>query len=153
MPAPQWPDLIAFYNQINQYGQVNGMKLSVPAPGQAEYRMRIRPEHLSSPGTAHGGMLAGLMDAVLGAAALSLAFTTGELVSTVEFKINYFQPVHLDDELVAVARVDHAGNSLLVASGTIYQAGATDALGSPVAQGLGTFNRYPAAKSQLTFTK
>ena len=149
MPTPPWPDLVAFYNQINQFGQANGMTLSVPAPGQAEYRMRIRPEHLSSPGIAHGGVLAGLMDAVLGAAALSLAFTTGELVATVEFKINYFQPVRLDDELLAVARVDHAGASLLVASGTIHRTDATGAPGPVVAQGLGTFNRYPAAKRQF----
>ena len=149
MSTPGWPDLVAFYNQINQYGQANGMTLSVPAPGQAEYRMRIQPAHLSSPGTAHGGVLAGLLDAVLGAAALSLAFTTGELVSTVEFKINYFQPVHLGDELVAVARVDHAGTSLLVASGTIHQTGADGTPGPAVAQGLGTFNRYPATKRQF----
>ena len=37
----------------------------------------------------------------LGAAALSLAFTAGELVSTVEFKINYLHPVRLHDQLVA----------------------------------------------------
>jgi len=123
------------------------MTLSVSAPGQAEYRMAIRPEHLSSPGAAHGGVLAGLLDAVLGAAALTLAFTTGELVSTVEFKINFLHPVRLGDELRATAQVDHAGKSLVVCSGTIYR----PAPGAPsgeiaVAQGMGTFNRYPAAK-------
>ncbi|MVN75980.1 hotdog fold thioesterase [Hymenobacter sp. HMF4947] len=150
-PLPDWPALLALYNQINQYGQANGMVLTVPTPGQAEYRMVIRPEHLSSPGTAHGGVLAGLMDAVLGAAALSLAFTTGELVSTVEFKINYFHPVHLGDELRATAQVEHQGRSLLVSSGVIYRRRATpdDGTESAVAQGLGTFNRYPATKRQL----
>lgn len=151
-PLPDWPALLALYNQINQYGQANGMVLTVPAPGQAEYRMVVRPEHLSSPGTAHGGVLAGLMDAVLGAAALSLAFTTGELVSTVEFKINYFHPVHLGDELRATARVEHQGRSLLVSSGTIYRRRApadNDGAETAVAQGLGTFNRYPATKRQL----
>ncbi|MGI4870569.1 MAG: PaaI family thioesterase [Janthinobacterium lividum] len=147
MPLPDWPDLIAFYNQINQYGQANGMTLSVPAPGQATYQMHIRPEHLSSPGTAHGGVVAGLMDAVLGAAALSLAFTTGELVSTVEFKINYFHPVHLGDELQATAKVEHQGSSLLVSTGTIYRVAGGELLA--VAHGVGTFNRYPATKRQL----
>ena len=149
-PRPDWPALLAMYNQINQYGQANGMVLAVPAPGQAEYRMVIRPEHLSSPGTAHGGVLAGLLDAVLGAAALSLAFTTGELVSTVEFKINYFRPVHLGDELRATAQVEHPGSSLLVSSGHIYRLPASPGQAETVvAQGLGTFNRYPAAKRQL----
>jgi uncharacterized protein (TIGR00369 family) len=145
-PFPEWPALVAGYNRINAYGQANGMTLSVPAPGQAEYRMIIEPAHLSSPGVAHGGVLAGLMDAVLGAAALTLAFTTGELVSTVEFKINFLHPVRLGDELRATAQVDHAGKSLLVCSGTIYRQSPGGATATAVAQGLGTFNRYPAGK-------
>ncbi len=88
---------------------------------------------------------------MLGAAALSLAFTTGELVSTVEFKINYFQPVHLHDELRATAQVAHPGSSLLVSTGTIYRraAGTADAPETAVAYGVGTFNRYPASKREL----
>ena len=71
--------MVAAYNQMNHYGRANGMALTVPAPGQAEYRMTVRDEHLSSPNTCHGGVLAGLMDAALGAAALTLAFTTWNL--------------------------------------------------------------------------
>jgi uncharacterized protein (TIGR00369 family) len=145
-PLPDWPALVAGYNRINTYSQANGMTLSVPEPGKAEYRMVIRPEHLSSPGAAHGGVLAGLMDAVLGAAALTLAFTAGELVSTVEFKINYLHPVRLGDELRAVAQVDHAGKSLLVSSGVIYRQNTGETNAVAVAQGVGTFNRYPAGK-------
>jgi uncharacterized protein (TIGR00369 family) len=145
-PLPDWPALVAGYNRINAYGQANGMTLSASEPGQAEYRMVIGPAHLSSPGVAHGGVLAGLMDAVLGAAALTLAFTVGELVSTVEFKINYLHPVRLGDELRAVAQVDHAGKSLVVSSGFIYRQAAGEAEATAVAQGMGTFNRYPASK-------
>ncbi len=145
-----WTALVAHYNRINLYGQANGMTLTVPTPGQAEYHMVIQEAHLSSPGTAHGGVLAGLMDAVLGAAALTQAFTAGDLVATVEFKINYLRPVHLGDELRAVAQVEHAGKSIVVVSGTIYQvAASTGEPGPAVAQGLGTFNRYPAAKREL----
>ncbi len=149
MSAPaDWTALIAHYNRINHYGRANGMVLTVPTPGRAEYRMVIEEAHLSSPGTAHGGVLAGLLDAVLGAAALTLAFTAGELVATIEFKINYLRPVHLGDELLAVAQVEHGGKSIVVVSGTIYQQVA-GAAGPAVAQGLGTFNRYPASKKNL----
>lgn len=148
-PLPDWQALVAHYNRINHYGQANGMTLTVPAPGQAEYRMVIQDAHLSSPGTAHGGVLAGLLDAVLGAAALTLAFTAGELVSTIEFKINYLRPVHLGDELRAVAKVEHTGKSIIVVSGTIYRVADTSGEAPAVAQGLGTFNRYPVAKKQL----
>jgi uncharacterized protein (TIGR00369 family) len=145
-PLPDWLTLLAGYNRINAYGQANGMILNASEPGKAEYRMVVRPAHLSSPGVAHGGVLAGLMDAVLGAAALTLAFTEGELVSTVEFKINYLHPVRLGDELRAVAQVDHVGKSLLVSSGVIYRRVPGEATETAVAQGLGTFNRYPAGK-------
>jgi len=144
-----WPALVARYNQINLYGQANGMALTVPTPGRAEYRMLITEAHLSSPGTAHGGVLAGLMDAALGAAALTLAFTEGDLVSTIEFKINYLRPVHLGHPLLAVAQVEHTGKSIMVASGTIYRVEHEGAAPLAVAQGLGTFNRYPASKRNL----
>ena len=137
--------MVAAYNQMNSYGRVNGMVLTVPEAGLAEYRMTIRDEHLSSPNTCHGGVLAGLMDAALGAAALSLAFTSLEFVSTVEFKMNYLHAVHLHDVLVAKALVDHAGNKLVVSSCVIYRV-AEGKADVAVARGLGTFNRYPANK-------
>ena len=142
----QLPDvatLVAIYNQINSYGRVNGMDLTVTQPGEIVYTMTIRDEHLSSPGTCHGGVVAGLMDAALGAAALSLAFTAGELVSTVEFKINYLHPVRLHDHLVARATVEHSGKTLVVSSAFI---GCPTRDNLVVARGMGTFNRYPADK-------
>ncbi|RSK46219.1 PaaI family thioesterase [Hymenobacter perfusus] len=142
----QLPDvatLVAIYNQINTYGRVNGMELLVQEPGNVRYTMTIRDEHLSSPGTCHGGVLAGLMDATLGAAALSLAFTAGELVSTVEFKINYLHPVRLHDHLVAHGIVEHSGKTLVVSSALITCPTRDNLV---VARGLGTFNRYPATK-------
>ncbi|WP_426493344.1 PaaI family thioesterase [Hymenobacter sp. 102] len=140
---PDAPTLIAIYNQINQYGRTNGMELSLTRPGEVRYTMTIRDEHLSSPGTCHGGVLAGLMDSALGAAALSLAFTVGELVSTVEFKINYLHPVRLHDHLVAHGVVEHSGKTLVVSSATITCPTRDNLV---VARGLGTFNRYPATK-------
>ena len=142
----QLPDvatLVSIYNQINAYGRTNGMELQLTQPGQVQYTMAVRPDHLSSPGTCHGGVLAGLLDAALGAAALSLAFTAGELVSTVEFKINYLHPVYLHDYLVAHGTVEHSGKTLIVSSATITCPARNNVV---VARGLGTFNRYPASK-------
>ncbi|AHJ99357.1 hypothetical protein Hsw_3762 [Hymenobacter swuensis DY53] len=119
------------------------MELLVNEPGNVHYTMTIRDEHLSSPGTCHGGVLAGLMDATLGAAALSLAFTAGELVSTVEFKINYLHPVRLHDHLLAHGVVEHSGKTLVVSSALITCPTRDNLV---VARGLGTFNRYPATK-------
>jgi uncharacterized protein (TIGR00369 family) len=142
--APSLAQLVAMYNHINHYGRANGMALHVGQPGEVEYHMSIREEHLSSPNTCHGGVLAGLMDAALGAAALTLAFTTQELVSTVEFKMNYLHAVHLHDALLARAQVEHQGRKLVVTRCVIYRV--NEAGETAVAQGLGTFNRYPAEK-------
>ncbi|UOQ65860.1 PaaI family thioesterase [Hymenobacter volaticus] len=141
--VPDVATLVAIYNQINNYGRTNGMDLTVTQPGEVLYTMTIGEEHLSSPGTCHGGVIAGLMDAALGAAALSLAFTVGELVSTVEFKINYLHPVRLHDHLVARATVEHNGKTLVVSSASISCPTRNNVV---VARGMGTFNRYPADK-------
>jgi len=142
-PQQDLAALVAIYNKINQYGHVNGMELVVQAPGEVTYTMTVRNEHLSSPNTCHGGVVAGLMDAALGAAALTLAMPVGELVSTVEFKMNYLQPVYLHDVLVARGWVEHAGKTLIVSSATIACPNRDNAV---VARALGTFNRYPASK-------
>lgn len=150
--SPNMVALVALYNQINNYGRTNGMDLTVTKPGEVVYTMSVRPDHLSSPGICHGGVLAGLMDAALGAAALSLAFTADELVSTVEFKINYLSPVRLHDYLLARGHVEHSGKTLIVASADVYCATREVV----VARGLGTFNRYPASKRdfhELLFPK
>ncbi|MBC6991021.1 PaaI family thioesterase [Hymenobacter sp. BT491] len=140
--VPEVATLVAIYNQINQYGRANGMELTVSAPGEVVYSMTVREEHLSSPGTCHGGVIAGLMDAALGAAALTMSFTAGDLVSTVEFKINYLHPVRLHDYLEARGHVEHSGKTLIVASADII----CPARDLVVARALGTFNRYPADK-------
>ena len=54
--------------------------------------------------------------------------------------------MRLGDELRATAQVDHTGKSLLVCSGTIYRQVPGEATETAVAQGMGTFNRYPAGK-------
>ena len=138
--------MVAAYNQMNHYGRANGM-----APDGA----RARPGRIPHDRIARAPFLAqhlprrraGRPDGLppLGAAALSLAFTQMELVSTVEFKMNYLHAVHLHDVLVAKGAVDHTGNTLVVSSCVIYriQDGQPDVA---VARGLGTFNRYPATK-------
>jgi len=137
--------MIEIYNQINVFGKENGMVLKVIQPGEIEYIMEIKDKHLSSPNIAHGGVVAGLMDSVLGTGALSLAFTLQNLVSTVEFKINYFHPVKLGDILVGKSTVEFHGKSIISTSGEIH-CQQTKVL---VAKGLGTFNSYPIEKGNL----
>ena len=101
---------------------------------------------MSSPNTAHGAVMAGFMDCVLGLSALSLAVTEGNLTSTVEFKLNFIRPVHLGDELIGTGRVEHKGKSLLISTGEVRLAKS----GELVSKGQGTFNTYPMTKKGFT---
>lgn len=140
----KWMEMIRHYNHINKYGIDNGMKLDIIEPGHIKYTMTIESKHLSSPNTCHGGVIAGLMDSVIGTAALSKAFEEDNLVSTVEFKINYLQPVNLGDILIGEGKIDFKGKSTIVSSGNIIK----EKDGSLVAIAIGTFNVYPLSKRQ-----
>lgn len=133
------------FKSMNKYDHDNGMTFEVHSPGSITYKMTILEKHLSSPNTAHGASIAGLMDAVLGFSALSEAVTNDNLTSTVEFKINYIRPVKLGDELIGTGKVVHKGKSLIISSGEI-RISQTNEL---VAMGQGTFNTYPIAKKDF----
>ncbi len=133
------------YEKYNVFDKEFGLKVNIEAPGKVVYEMTIAPKHLSSPGVGHGASLAAMMDAILGTTALTKVYDKGSLVSTVEFKINYFKPIFLDDHLVATGEIEFEGKSLIVTSGKIVKKDT----GELVAKGLGTFNIYPMEKRGL----
>lgn len=140
--------LIEIYHQVNNFGRENNMKLTVIKPGEIIYEMEVLEKHLATVNTIHGGMIAALMDGVIGVAALSLVAQDKKLVSTVEFKLNYFKPAYLGDVLKGYGRVDNAGKRIISASGEIYNQN-----GEMVAKAMGTFNAYPFDKSDITKVK
>ena len=133
---------IALFKSINHFDRDNQLEFEIHSPGEITYRMTIQDKHLSSPNTAHGAVIAGFMDCVLGLSALSLAVTEGNLTSTVEFKLNFIKPALLGNELVGTGRVEHKGKSLLISTGEIRLKDS----GELVAKGQGTFNTYPLSK-------
>jgi uncharacterized protein (TIGR00369 family) len=138
--------ILAKYNEVNTFGRELGLVLTVLEPGTIEYRLRIAERHLSNPLAAHGGAIAAMMDGVLGVAALSLSVEDGRLVSTVEFKINYYAPIAVGDELLGRGKVVFAGRRLMSSEGTIWCVNKNMEV---VCKGLGTFNAYPAHKNSL----
>ena len=136
--------LLEVYNQVNQFGRDNGMKLTIVKPGEIIYKMEVLQKHLATPKIIHGGMIAALMDGVIGVAALSLVASEGRLVSTVEYKINYFKPAFLGDVLIGKGRVDNAGKRIIHTSGEIYNQN-----NEIIAKAMGTFNAYPIEKSDV----
>ena len=136
--------LLEIYNQVNQFGIENDFKITEIKPGEIIYKMEVMPKHLATPKAMHGGMIAALMDAVIGVPALSLVASEGKLVSTVEYKINYFKPAFLGDILLGKGRVDHKGKRIIHTSGEIY-----NQHNEVIAKAMGTFNAYPVEKSDL----
>ena len=136
--------LLEIYNRVNTYGNSRNMQFTVLEPGHIKYTYALKPSEESSPGVVHGGSVAGFMDAVMGVAALSLATERGNLVSTVEFKLNFLAPVLSNDHLKGVGKVIFSGKRIYVTEGKIWNQDNT-----LVAMATGTFNAYPAEKSAV----
>ena len=135
---------VTFFRSINKYDLDNGLNFEIHSPGSITYKMKITEKHLSSPNIAHGAAIAGFMDCVLGLSALSDAVMQSNLTSTVEFKINYIRPVHLNDEIIGTGKVVHKGKSLIISSGEVK-----NSKGDLIALGQGTFNTYPFNKKDF----
>jgi uncharacterized protein (TIGR00369 family) len=134
--------ILEMYCKVNNFGNQMGMELTVLSPGEITYKMTITDIHLSNPLAAHGGAVAALMDAVLGVAALSLAVEKNLLVSTVEFKLNFFKAVKPGNVLTGHGKVVFEGKSLVHSMGEIKNEN-----GELVSTGSGTFNKYPVEKN------
>ncbi|MCB9188052.1 MAG: PaaI family thioesterase [Flavobacteriales bacterium] len=133
------------YDKFNNVDKGLDFELTVYGPGIIEYRTTIAEKHLSSPGVGHGAITAAMMDAVLGTTALTAVYDDGNLVSTVEFKVNYFKPTFLGDKLIGKGEIEFQGKSLICTSAKIYK----EATGELVSKALGTFNIYPMEKRGL----
>jgi uncharacterized protein (TIGR00369 family) len=112
--------LIQQYQEVNQFGKANGMELSILSPGKIQYTMMVKPAHMATPIVMHGGMIAGMMDAVVSVAGLSLTAELGQYVNTVEFKITFFKPAQLGDVLTGIGEIVKPGKTILFSEGTIF---------------------------------
>ncbi len=101
-----------------------GMGMGEIAPGRVS--MTLQPgEHLTNPGgSMHGGMIATLLDSVLGCAVHS-TIPVGRGYTTLELKVNYIRAITAASGLITgMGEVVHAGRQVAVA-----EARAVDAAG------------------------
>ena len=138
MKNKKMEELLQYYNTNNEYGKLLGKQLDIISEGHIRYQLVVKPEFQALPGVAHGGLMASMMDGLLGVAALSKVASDGKFVSTVEFKINFFKPIKVGDLLFGEGTVIQAGKSILVAEAWIK---VKDEM---VAKGMGTLKSYPA---------
>jgi uncharacterized protein (TIGR00369 family) len=70
-------------------------------------------------GTIHGGVMATLLDSVMGCAVHSTLPARGGY-STVEIKVNYVRPITLEEKFLrAEGRILHAGRRIVTAEGAV----------------------------------
>lgn len=136
--------LISKYIENNHFGKLIGMDFKIVGNGEVEYYLTVKKEHLATPLSAHGGVISSLVDGTLGVAGLSAVHKDNKVVSTIEYKINFMSPVFLNDELKALAKVEHQGKRILIISCDVFVSNRTNVI---VAKALGTFNAYPAEKA------
>jgi uncharacterized protein (TIGR00369 family) len=140
-------NLIDQYIAQNNFGKTLGMEFKILEPGLVHYSITIKQEHLATPKAAHGGVISALMDGLLGVTALSVSAKDNNIISTVEFKINFLGPALLGDTLQGIGKVDQQGKRLIITSGEIVCPARNNAL---IAKAMGTFNAYPAEKAGYT---
>lgn len=129
--------LLDRWNGCGWYG-LTGLEVLAADDEGSRFRMAVGEGHLQAYGTAHGGALAGLLDAAMGLAALARV-EADEGCATIEMKINFLAPVP-PGEVLAAGRIITLGRRIIVAS-----ADATLPDGRIAATALGTFTRFKEA--------
>ena len=95
------------------YYQLLQITLEQIDTGFARFRMPFRQELTQAYGVVHGGAIASLADTAVAFAVMTL-IQRGEMVTTAEFKINFFSAV-TSGEMFGEARAVYTGKRLVVA--------------------------------------
>ena len=79
--------------------------------GALEVEVLVRPEMLNPAGTFHGGVIAGLMDDIIGAT----IFTLGKknFFTSVNLVVDYFAPAKQGDQLIAKTSIVKEGATVI----------------------------------------
>jgi uncharacterized protein (TIGR00369 family) len=129
---------------LNQRGMIGALGIDVRVEdGKPVCRMTVDDRNIGAPDVAHGGSLMALLDTALGAEAMAHSLARGCGTSTVELKVNFLRRARRGVRLETESRIDHAGRSLLVVSGTARDV----ETGEAVALALGTFNVFSLGRS------
>lgn len=131
-----------FFKGFCQFDKHLGMDLKIHGQGKVTYTLEVKEHHLTTPDGCHGGVIAAMMDAILGLTSLTQTALDENLCSTVEFKISYLSEAKLGEVLEGTGDVDFAGSSLVAVSGQIREVES----GRLIAKAMGTFSQYPASK-------
>ena len=93
-------------------------RLGVRADGAGRLLIDVRAGHLRTLGIAHGGVIATLLDSVMGMVANRSSPPDHYLV-TAQLNVHFIRPAFEGETLIASAQVRHAGRKTAMAQGEI----------------------------------
>lgn len=123
-------------------GKLLGWELLEVEPGRVKARYRAGEQFLNPQGNVQGGILAAMLDDVMGPAAFTLV-DEGQFTPTLEFKVSFFRPAK-PGALIAEGRVVHRSKSVAYSEGDIRNED-----GELVAKGTATLRIVAADLSHL----
>lgn len=122
--------IVAFVkNMESPFDKKMGIELKKAEKGSAILELQTKQDFTNSLGIIHGGIIASLCDAAMGAAVMTL----GIYPITVEMKLNYLFPGDVDRKLVAIGSIVKKGRTFMIIEGEVYH---KDQL---IAKSLGTY--------------
>jgi 1,4-dihydroxy-2-naphthoyl-CoA hydrolase len=123
------------FNGGNGLTEYLGLRIVEATPGRAVAEIEVRPELLQAFGAVHGGVVATIVDHVLGAAIFP-SVPRGTWPATLEFKLNYLAAVR-------EGTIRATGEVIALRQRTaVVQVEVTND-GRPVAAALGTLSLHP----------
>lgn len=110
--------VVESYVSARGYLSLLGVELARLEPGLVEYRVPFRPELGQQNGFFHGGVIGGIAEAVMGAAAATLVAADRNVVGA-EYKLNLLSPA-AGPSLLARGDVVKSGRSLIVCRADVF---------------------------------
>jgi acyl-CoA thioesterase len=105
--------LVQEYLKNNAFTQLLGLEFSWIEPGKVCYAMSVEAKHMATPGFLHGGVVSTLLDATMGAGAMTLVADEWKVVSTIEMNVSFLKPGLLGTKLQAVSEVVRKGKGVI----------------------------------------
>lgn len=107
---------------IPSIGNLLGITVDTLDEGLTTMSLETRPDFANPLGSVHGGIVATLLDSVMGCA-VHTTLAAGVGYTTLELKVNYIRSVRLDaGRLTAEGKVIHVGRRMATAEGRVLNA-------------------------------
>ncbi len=113
--------LIKNYLNSSPYYKLLGMEVVDINENYSKLRIPFKNDLLQIQGVVHGGVVASIADAAVAIALFSLV-DLGDILSTIEIKVNYLAPVK-SGEIIAEGRIIHKGSRIALGEADVKNEG------------------------------